>query len=74
MLDTIYEKNKQARIVVNAITLETLASVLDYYKNRTEYAIEIVNAFAARSEKIGPYNLMKAQNPVYVITAIRKGA
>ena len=74
MLDTIYGKNKQARIVVNAITLETLASVLDYYKNRTEYAIEIVNAFAARSEKIGPYNLMKAQNPVYVITAIRKGA
>lgn len=74
MLDTIYEKNRQARIVVNAITLETLASVLDYYKNRTEYSLEVVNAFAARSEKIGPYNLMKAQNPVYVITVIRKGA
>ncbi|NCD08640.1 MAG: precorrin-6y C5,15-methyltransferase (decarboxylating) subunit CbiE [Negativicutes bacterium] len=74
MLDTIYIKNVDARIVINAITLETLASVLDYYKNRTEYSLEVVNAFAARSEKIGQYNLMKAQNPVYVITAIRKGA
>ena len=73
MLDTIYLKNNEARVVINAITVETLASVLDYYKNKSNYEIEIVNVFCARSQKIGSYNLMKAQNPVYVISANRKG-
>ena len=73
MLDTIYLKNQEARVVINAITVETLASVLDYYKNRSDYEIEIVNVFCARSQKIANYNLMKAQNPVYVISAYRKG-
>ena len=73
MLDTIYLKNQEARVVINAITVETLASVLDYYKNRSDYEIEIVNVFCARSQKIASYNLMKAQNPVYVISAYRKG-
>ena len=44
-----------------------------YYKNKSDYEIEIVNVFCARSQKIGSYNLMKAQNPVYVISANRKG-
>ena len=43
------------------------------YKNKNDYEIEIVNVFCARSQKIGSYNLMKAQNPVYVISAYRKG-
>ena len=73
MLDTIYFKNKDARLVINAITVETLASALDYYKNKSDYEIEIVNVFCARSQKIAAYNLMKAQNPVYVISANRKG-
>lgn len=73
MLDTIYLKNKDARLVINAITVETLASALDYYKNKSDYEIEIVNVFCARSQKIASYNLMKAQNPVYVISANRKG-
>lgn len=74
MLDTIYAKNSFARVVMNAITLETLASVIDYYKNTTEYEIEVINIFAARSQKLGSYNLMKAQNPIYIITAVRKEA
>ena len=73
MLDMIYLKNKDARLVINAITVETLASALDYYKNKSDYEIEIVNVFCARSQKIASYNLMKAQNPVYVISANRKG-
>lgn len=73
MLDTIYLKNKEARVVINAITVETLASILAYYKNKSDYEVEIVNVFCARSQKVASYNLMKAQNPVYVISANRKG-
>lgn len=73
MLDIIYMKNPECRIVVNAITVETLIEVVEYYKTRTDYDLEIVNVFAARGKKLGAYNLMMAQNPVYVMTALKKG-
>lgn len=72
MLDAIYLQNPACRIVINAITVETLAEVAAYYKKRQEYALEIVNVFVARGKKLGSYNLMMAQNPVYVMTAVKR--
>ena len=72
MLDVIYAKNSKCRIVINAITVETLAQVAAYYKKHPDYSLEIVNVFVARSKKLGSYNLMMAQNPVYVMTALKK--
>ena len=72
MLDVIYAKNSKCRIVINAITVETLAQVAAYYKEHTDYSLEIVNVFVARSKKLGSYNLMMAQNTVYVMTALKK--
>lgn len=73
MLDIIYTKNSDCRVVINAITLETLIEVVEYYKTRSEYDLEIVNVFAARGKKLGAYNLMMGQNPVYIMTALKKG-
>lgn len=72
MLDIIYAKNSACRVVINAITIETLAEVADYYKKHQDYSLEIVNVCVARSRKLGSYNLMMAQNPVYVMTALKK--
>jgi len=72
MLDVIYAKNAKCRIVINAVTVETLAQVAAYYKNHPDYALEIVNLFVARSKKLGSYNLMMAQNPIYIMTALKK--
>lgn len=72
MLDIIYSKNSDCRVVINAITIETLAEVADYYKKHQDYSLEIVNVCVARSRKLGSYNLMMAQNPVYVMTALKK--
>jgi len=72
MLDIIYSKNSACRVVMNAITIETLAEVAAYYNARKDYELEVVNVFAARSKKLGNYNLMMAQNPVYVMTALKK--
>ena len=72
MLDIIYAKNSQCRVVINAITVETLAQVAAYYQNKADYSLEIVNVFVARSKHLGHYNLMMAQNPVYVMTALKK--
>lgn len=72
MLDVIYGKNSRCRVVINAITIETLAEVAAYYKDKKDYSLEIVNVFAARSRHLGSYSLMMAQNPVYVMTALKK--
>lgn len=72
MLNIIYAKNSDCRVVINAITIETLAEVADYYKKHQDYSLEIVNVCVARSRKLGSYNLMMAQNPVYVMTALKK--
>lgn len=72
MLDIIYTKNSDCRVVINAITIETLAEVAEYYKQRQDYTLEIVNVFVARGKHLGSYNLMMAQNPVYVMTALKK--
>ena len=73
MLDTIYAKNVNCRVVINAITVETLIEVVEYYKQHEAYALDIVNVFAARAKKLGAYNLMMSQNPVYIMTALKKG-
>ena len=72
MLDVIYAKNSKCRVVINAITVETLAQVAAYYKEHEDYSLEIVNVFVARGKHLGNYNLMIAQNPVYVMTALKK--
>lgn len=72
MLDIIYTKNSSCRVVINAITIETLAEVAEYYKLHQDYSLEIVNVFVARGKHFGNYNLMMAQNPVYVMTALKK--
>ena len=49
------------------------SKVVEYYKTRSEYVLEIVNVFAACGKKLGAYNLMMALNPVYIMTALKKG-
>ena len=72
MLDVVYAKNSSCWVVINAITVETLAEVAGYYKEHQEYALEIVNVSIARNKTLGSYNLMMAQNPVYVMTAVKR--
>lgn len=72
ILDTIYSKNPNCRIVMNAVTIETLAQITGYYKDKKEFDLEVVNVSIARSKKLGSYHLMMAQNPIYVMTALRK--
>ncbi len=63
----VLEKNRYARIVINAVTLETLhlaATVLKEMKMEPE----IVEISVSKARKLGKYNLMTAQNPVFIIS------
>ena len=61
------------RIVANAITMQTVAACLDYFHAHAElYTCEAIQVQISRLERVGPYDMAKALNPIYIITAQRK--
>ena len=69
----LLKKNPGIRIVINAITLETVQEALDVMKKYPVRDTEIVSMSVARSKEIGSYHMMMGQNPVYVISCTGKG-
>ncbi len=67
IMDRLFVMNPEIRLVLNIISLETLARAVSYFENRGLEA-EIVSVTVAKAEKAGKYHLMKGQNPVYVIS------
>lgn len=55
------------RLVINAVSLETLAGAVEYL--RPPWQTDIVQITAARAERIGKSQIMRGSNPVYIITA-----
>lgn len=70
VLDGIYRKNALCRIVMTAITIETLAQITAYYKDKRHYTLDIAQVSAAESRRIGHHHMMIGQNPVYILTAL----
>ncbi len=66
ILDIILEKNPAARIVVNAVTLETAAELTELSR---EFAVaDIAHVQVTKPRLVGRYHLMTAQNGVYIFT------
>ena len=70
----VLEKNPEARIIVNSVTLETISEVLELPKVCAVEQEEVVCINAANSRHLGRYNLMTAQNPVYIAVFRGKSA
>lgn len=70
ILKIILEKNPKSTIVANAITLETIGSTLQLFKEANlDTETSCVNV--AKGKKLGNYNLMMAENPIYIIKGER---
>nr|WP_051527069.1 precorrin-6y C5,15-methyltransferase (decarboxylating) subunit CbiE [[Eubacterium] cellulosolvens] len=69
ILRLLLDKNPKIRVVINAITLETLTEALTALRELpfTDVDIACVNVSKARS--VARYHMMTAHNPVYVIAA-----
>lgn len=67
ILQVLYRKNKQMRVVINAITLETLSQALMLIKEFPTTEESTIQLQTARAKKAGEYHLMQAENPVYII-------
>ena len=66
ILSALRQINPEMRVVINAVTMETVCEVkeiLSLYDIREE---EIVQIQASRARKAGNYHLMQAENPVWI--------
>ncbi|XCP84418.1 precorrin-6Y C5,15-methyltransferase (decarboxylating) subunit CbiT [Roseburia hominis] len=67
ILKVVREKNPQARIVINAISLETMQEVMEAFQEGILQDPEIVQMTVAKSRKLGNYHMMTGQNPIYIV-------
>jgi len=72
ILELLVKKNPGIRVVVNAITLETLTEAVSQFKNLGFEDIDIVQIFAAHGKAAGNYHMMLGQNPVFIISGEMK--
>lgn len=72
LLEIIHEvrkKNRLARFVLTAASLETMAVLPEVWKAYPEYEdMEVVCVNAARGKKLGSYHMMEAANPVSIVS------
>ena len=68
ILEVILKKNPKARIVINAIALETVAEAMRCIRTLPVTDVDIVTLAAGKSKEVGSYHMMMGQNPVYIFS------
>ena len=66
ILDALYEKNKTMRVVIDAISLETVREIAMLKKDDRITNLEIISVQVSRAKQIGEYQLMQGENPIYI--------
>lgn len=61
------------RIVLNCITVQTLMQCIEYMRSHSEtYVYEAIQVQVSRLQQVGPYDMAKAVNPIYIVTCTKK--
>ncbi|MGO5051567.1 precorrin-6Y C5,15-methyltransferase (decarboxylating) subunit CbiT [Lachnospiraceae bacterium LCP25S3_G4] len=68
IITVVKAKNRHARIVMNAISLETITEVMQCIKEGLLLQPDIVQMSISKSKELGEYHMMMGLNPIYVIT------
>ncbi len=66
ILGVLYDKNPHMRVVINAISLETIAEIREALESFPVAEDEIVQLQVSRSRKAGSHHLMQGENPVLI--------
>lgn len=75
ILNTLYSMNDSMRIVITAVSLETIAQIKDILSAYPIANEDIVELQVNRSKAIGKYHMMQAENPVWICSFdFREGA
>ncbi|PLX87210.1 MAG: cobalamin biosynthesis bifunctional protein CbiET [Desulfuromonas sp.] len=71
ILDAVDQRlASNGRIVLNAITLDTLTAANEYFGN-AGYQVEVVTVNISRTRPLSNYKMFEAYNPVYILTAVK---
>ena len=68
ILEIAKQKNPAVRVVVNAIALETLHETQAALSALGFADVEVTQLSAARGKAVGPYTMMTANNPVFILS------
>jgi precorrin-6Y C5,15-methyltransferase (decarboxylating) len=68
IMKLLLQKNPEVRIVINAITLETMSEALHCVKGLAVTEVEVVQVSISKSQAMGDYHMMLGQNPVNIIS------
>ena len=66
ILWTLYRKNNHMRIVVNAVSMETICQMQELLKELPVEQEEILQLSVTKTKQLGRYHMLQAANPVYI--------
>ncbi|MBO4514348.1 MAG: precorrin-6A reductase [Lachnospiraceae bacterium] len=73
ILDMIMQKNPAARVVMNAISLESMAQMQTLLAEYPVTDLEITTVNVSKAKQVGDYHLMQAGNPVTIFSFTLRG-
>lgn len=74
IIKIVLDKNPYVNIVINTITLQSLNESLRILQKYKFTDTEIVNMSVSKSKKVGKYDMMIGQNPIYIISGKGSGS
>lgn len=66
IVQNLYEINPSMRVVINAVSMETVCEIKEILALYPTEHEEIVQLQVSRAKKAGQYHLMQAENPVWI--------
>lgn len=68
IIETLYQINPGMRIVINAVSIETLCEIKELLSSYPVCDTEFVQLQVSRVKELGTYHMMQAENPIFVCT------
>ena len=68
ILKNLYAKNPSMRVVINAISLETLSEIMGCLKTWKVTDLDITQVQISKAKTLGDYHMMMGQNPVTIVS------
>lgn len=66
ILTALYQKNPAMRIVITAVSLETVSEIAEVLKQMPVREAEMIQIQVSRAREAGSHHLMQAENPVFI--------
>ncbi len=66
ILSELYRRNPRMRVVINAVSMETICGIGEILREYPVENQETVQIQVSRAKKMGEHHLMRAENPVWI--------